>query len=267
MRIEDGTGELFSVPGIGWVFGNVLALPQDGAPGYGHGCILIKTNGTGASDSVYQNIGTQNSCDFNQLNLASDAPITDAGGFTATATIEAALQEIYQNLLTAQASIPLSLSAFREVDANGDVGDVTANGGILASDTTPIFRADANESQEIAWATGNVDPIALQISLPTDLDDTGNVTLDLWVYSGTTDAATFTVETSWGGAALVSDSASDSALKSATVHKVTATIDAGDVPANAGFVTIALTPTNAHATNAYQLCGARLNYKRKILTS
>ena len=43
-----------------------------------------------------------------------------------------------------------SLHDFRETDANGDVGAITANGGILASDTTPIMRgASGLISQEL----------------------------------------------------------------------------------------------------------------------
>jgi len=159
-------------------------------------------------------------------------------------------------------SIPFSLNSFREVDASGDVGNIAANGGLLASDTTPILRGDANESLEISWATGNIDPIQIQTTLPADFKGAANATLDLWVYSGSTDAATFTVETSWDGGTQVSDSASDAATKSATVHKITATIDAADIPDTAARVTIALTPTNAHATNAYQLVAARLNFTR-----
>jgi hypothetical protein len=158
----------------------------------------------------------------------------------------------------------ISLRDFREVDANGDVGAIAAACGVLGSDTTPILRAAATtESEEISWATGNVDPISVQLSLSSDeLDDTRDVTLELDVYSGTTDAATFTVETTWNAGTIVADSASDAATKSATAHTITATIAAADIPTSVRRVTIALTPTNAHASNAYQLVGARLKYYR-----
>jgi len=158
--------------------------------------------------------------------------------------------------------LPLSLHQFREVDANSDVGNAAANGGILASDTTPILRGDANETTEVFWATGNVDPIATQIVLPPDFDGTANVTVDLWVRSGATDAATFTVESGWDGGALVSDSASDAGTKSATLHKITATIAAADVPNTARLLTLVLTPTNAHATDGYALLGVAVNFTR-----
>lgn len=182
---------------------------------------------------------------------------------TAQTDIDAAQQDILD--LEADGAIGfvgLSVYSFREVDANGDVGNIAANGGVLASDTTPILRGNAAETAEIFWATGNVDPISTQIVLPPDFDGTANVTVDLWVYSGATDAATFTVESGWDGGALVSDSASDAGTLSATLHKITATIAAADIPNTARLLTLALTPTNAHATDGYGLLGVGINYTR-----
>lgn len=84
-----------------------------------------------------------------------------------------------------------------------------------------------------------------------------DVTLELWVSSGTTNGASFTVETGWDGGAFVSDSVDDSATKSATMHKVTATIAAADVPNAASLLTLVLTPPT-HGTDAIQLHGGRL---------
>lgn len=174
------------------------------------------------------------------------------------------------SILSGQGSLPISLYSFREVTAGGDVSNIAGNGGLLASDTTPILRGDAAESQEIAWAAGNADVIACQLTLPADFDDTADATLDLWVYTdnaggGGIDAATVGVETSWNGGAVVSDTATDG-TPAITAHKVTATIAAADIPADAAYVTIELTPA-AHASDPVQLVAARLNYKRKLLTS
>lgn len=192
---------------------------------------------------------------------ASLIGVEDAGGYTTSATVEACLAELYG--WAKVGTIPLSLYVFRECDANGDVGNIAANGGILASDTTPIMRGDAAESAEISWAASNSDPITTQISLPADFDDTADCYVDCWVYSGTTDAASIVIETSWNGGALVSDALDDSSTKSATVHLVTATIANGDIPANSKYVTIALTPP-AHTTDAIQLTAIRLRYSRKL---
>lgn len=197
---------------------------------------------------------------------ASLVGIEDAGTFTAETDVEAALQELYQNALTTQEALLIPLYAFREVSATGDVGNIAANGGVLASDTTPVQRGDANNSAEIFWATGNADPIGYSTSLPPDLDDTANVLLELEVSSGTTNEATIDVATSWDGGAEVTDSASDSGTNSATPHTVTATVAAADVPASAKRLTIRLTPPT-HATDTISLYSARILYKRKLLTS
>ena len=152
----------------------------------------------------------------------------------------------------------LSLYDFREVDAGGDVGNAAANGGLLASDTTPILRGNAAETQEISWATANTDLIALQASIPR-LRGTSDVLVDLWVNSGATDAATFTVESGWDGGALVLDTADDTATKSAVTHRITATLAAADVPDTADFVTLILTPA-AHATDTIQLLAIKVRY-------
>jgi len=165
-------------------------------------------------------------------------------------------------LLNGTRTIPIPLGAWREVTSGGDVGNVAAIGGVLASDTAPILRGDSNNSWEISWATGNVDPIGVQVPIPYDLDDTANVTLHLAVYSGSSDAATMGVASSWDGGSEVTDSADDSGTKSATRHVITATIAAADVPASASHVTLRLTPPT-HATNAIQLCSSWLSYTPK----
>ncbi len=202
---------------------------------------------------------------------ASLVGIEDAGTFTAAADVEAALAELYQHLFSTKGGcVPLALATFREVNSTGDVGDITANGGVLASDTTPVFEAVATSNEErILWATGNVDPIGISFTVPPDFDDTADAKLDLVVSSGTTNAATLVLASAWSAGAAgteVSDSADDSATKSATPHTISATIDKGDIPAGTVRVTLRLTPPT-HATDTISLYGARLTYKRKLLTS
>lgn len=189
----------------------------------------------------------------------------DGGSKTTAATVDAALDEIYVDRLTTSRAQPIPLGMWREVSSGGDVGNVAAIGGVLASDTAPILRGDANGSWEIFWATGNVDPAGVQLMLPPDFDDTGNAFVDLDVYSGATDAATMGVATSWNGGSEVTDSADDSGTKSATRHRITATIAHGDIPAGATHVTVRLTPPT-HASDGIALVGSQLRYTPKLLT-
>jgi hypothetical protein len=210
-----------------------------------------------------------------EADLFSDAPgsglstvgFDDVGNFTAAADPEAAIQEIYQHLLSSKVPLRCSLYDFREVSAAGDVGAIAANGGILASDTTPILRGDAAETQEIYWAAANSDPIACQFTLGDDFDDTRDVTVNLWVYSDNTntDPANFTVESGWNGGALVVDAAVDAA-PSGVHHKLAVTIANADIPAGAQRLTLILTPP-AHAADGIGLVGHRIDCGAKLLTS
>lgn len=198
---------------------------------------------------------------------ASDVDIVDAGSFTAQTEVEAALQELYQHVKSTKKSVLFSLRSAREVSSSGDVGNIAGAGGQLASDTTPILRADANESEEIAWAASNSDIISFDVSLPQDFDGTANATLDLYVAgAGTTDAATFSILTSWDKGSQITDTADDSATKSTSFHVVTATIAAADIPDAPTCVTIQLV-LGAHTTDVIMLGAVRLNYKGKLLTS
>lgn len=149
--------------------------------------------------------------------------------------------------------IYLSLNSFREMSSGGDVGDTSANGGVLASDTTPILLGDAAESQVLSWPSSNNDIVGCSVLLPPDLDDTRDVSVDLMTSSGgTTNAASFTVETGWDSGTIVADTATGAA--STTPGVITATVAAADVPASPRALTLMLTPT-AHTTDAKLLHG------------
>jgi len=156
--------------------------------------------------------------------------------------------------------LAINLNAFREVTAGGDVGNLAAHGGILASDSSPALQAVTNETEEISWVAGNVDMIATTLSLPLDLDDTKDVTVRLWVNSGAggPDAAHIDINTSWDAGVQVADVASDG-TPGAAIHAITATIGNADIPATPGFLTIQLAP-QAHATDQVAIHGIRIEY-------
>lgn len=160
-------------------------------------------------------------------------------------------------------TIGLPLVNFREA-TTGDVGAITANGGLLASDTTPALSGTGGTvSQQALWAASNVDQILIDVPLPEDFDGRDDALVELFVSSGTTNPASFTVTTSWDGGADVTDTATDAA-QSATTKKITARISAADIPDKPSFVTIALTPA-AHGTDAIVLKAARLRYFRRVV--
>lgn len=199
---------------------------------------------------------------------ASLVGVEDAGTFTLAADVEACLAELYQHALSSRKLLPgCSLFALREVSAAGNVGNIAGGCGNLGSDTTPILRGDAAESQEVYWAAGNSDIVAAQFALPADFDDTRDVTVTLRCYQDNTntDPANFTVESSWNGGALVVDTAAESGV-SGVEHDNVATIAAADIPAGARRLTLLLTPP-AHAADGIGLVEVRVEYGAKLQTS
>lgn len=201
---------------------------------------------------------------------AATVSYADAAGQTSAATVEALGAEILTDLLSAQSFIGIPLNQFRET-TNFDVGNIAANGGVLASDTTPILEAinaATDGCQRFNWASGEVDQITCQISLPPDLDTTADIKLYTRIASeGTTDAVGFTVDTFFneGDTKVVDTSATNQTVTYA--DKLT-TIAAADIPAAAagGTMTIGLTPV-AHTTDKMYMTGCKIYYTRALLTS
>lgn len=280
--VHDGSGVIEEVPGYGITRAYGTAVPT--GAGYAPGCLFIKITGS-AGDVIHVNNGTVTSASFSAIPTAgttgaADVGIADAGSFTANTTVEAALQEIFQHLISTGVTVPLPIQDFRSVSTSKDVGTTAAgagNGtgsGVMASNSTPALQATATtEHLGITWVTGDVVQIAIGITLPEDIDDTQDAYVDLYVQANTTDQApTFTVETSWISAnasgvgtlgSLVTDTAT--AVTSTGVQELTATIASGDVPAGAVALTLGLVPAT-HGTSEFILYGARLRYKGKLRT-
>lgn len=150
--------------------------------------------------------------------------------------------------------IPVSLMALREA-TNFDVSNIAANGGLLASDTTPVLDAinDATDGcQRVTWASSNNDQVVFQVPLPPDLDTDKDIVLHFRIKSaGTTNAVGFTVDSFFNeGDTKVVDTSETN--QTATWAEKIATIAAADVPAGAQTLTVGLTPV-AHTTDALYL--------------
>ena len=159
------------------------------------------------------------------------------------------------------AELALPLNTWRECTSGGDVANIAANGGVLASDTDPILRAaTTTEEMEIAWIADDVDAIICSVACPADLDGTLDVTVKAEVTAGTTNAFSATLATTWDGGTQVSDTLAGSAL--ATIHTATATVAAADVPDQPEMLTIQLTP-GAHAADAFLLHSMKVRYYRR----
>lgn len=212
--------------------------------------------------------------DTTGAHAASAISIADAGTFTAQTEAEAALQEIYQHLLSIQHFIPILLTTLREAASNqiaqaydtvtvdvplaslretdaSNVLAATNHYGVLGQDSTPILdfaNGDTDSNLRIAWAATNQDAIVAKVSLP-DIDVASDVTLRIRAaMSDTNNTPVIDVDSYFNeGDTKVSDATE--AVTGATVANYDVTIAAADVPAGAITLTFELTPA-AHANDA-----------------
>lgn len=65
--LHDATGTIISVAGAGILQAHGETVPTDGASGYMQGCLFIKTGVVGVTGVLFRNVGTNESCDFDQM--------------------------------------------------------------------------------------------------------------------------------------------------------------------------------------------------------
>lgn len=198
---------------------------------------------------------------------AGTVSIADSGDFTSKATVEAALQEIYQHLITAQGFLPVPLTTVREAPSNA-IPNTTANGGVLSSNTAPILNltdGDTDSALRINWALTETDAIVFQIPLPPDLDAGSDLVIHLRsAAGGATDTITINSDSYFNeGDTKVEDSVSVSGTAYAEKE---ITIAAADIPSGAQTFTCELTP-GAHATDALYITAIWVEYQKQLLTS
>lgn len=159
--------------------------------------------------------------------------------------------------------VPVPLTCLREITSN-DIPNAAGNGGVLASDTTPILEyvnGDTDSCLRLDWASSNNDPVAFSIPLPPDLDTSSDLEIHLRIASGgTTDAVGFDVDSFFNeGDSKVEDASGTNQTTSYT--EVTATVAAADIPAGAQTISVELTPV-AHTTDAMYCTAVWLEYTK-----
>ena len=205
-------------------------------------------------------------------HAASAISIADAGLFTATAQVEAALQEIYQGLLSAQGIIDIPTPYF---SAAGVALAAFADG---ASDV-PGFCVTA-KGMGVRWNNHAAPlPVACKLLIPPDADIAADMTLHVIAAKiGATagDLPKFTVEafnnvvgalydadTDFGGD---TDAMINASTK--TIQHVTRTLALANLAAYPNLMEITLKPkAGTLGTDDLIMFGAFIAYTKKILTS
>jgi len=192
---------------------------------------------------------------------AANVSIADAGNHTAQTTTEAALQELYQHLLSVQNFIPVSLESLIETDGT----NLVARLGIATTPVLDMAGGDADSSLEVNWVASNNDAVLFQVSLPPSLDVSADLVIHFRAKSGgATDTPTISSDAFFNeGDTKVEDVSS--ALGAAFAEN-TITIANGDIPAGAQTLTVELTP-GAHTTDTVVLSALWIEHKNSILTS
>ena len=159
--------------------------------------------------------------------------------------------------------VPVPLTSVREISSNA-IPNAAANGGLLASDSTPILNTtngDTDSAVRLAWAASNNDPIIFQVPLPPDLDEASAVEVHLRAaMAGATDTPVISADSYFneGDTKVEDDSA---AITGTSYAEYTITIAAADVPAGAQTLTCELTP-GAHTTDILYMTAIWVEYTR-----
>lgn len=160
--------------------------------------------------------------------------------------------------------IPIPLTSFREVAANATI-NAAGNGGLLASDTTPIFErvnGATDKQQRINWAASNSDELVASFPYPPDLDDTAAVTVNLLMkMAGATDTPTVAVSY-FEGVGDTNAGGNTAALGTTIAAAKSVTIAASDIGAYPAMASIGIVP-GAHTTDAAWLYACWIEYTRK----
>lgn len=193
--------------------------------------------------------------------IAANVSIADAGNHTAQTTTEAALQEIYQHLLSAQSFIPIPLESLLETDGT----NIVARLGVGTTPVLDMAGGDADSSLEVTWIASNSDAVLFQVPLSPALNTGADLVIHFRAKSGgATDTPTIASDAFFNeGDTKVEDVSS--ALGAAFAEN-TITIANGDIPAGAQTLTIELTP-GAHTTDTVVLSALWAEYTKSILTS
>jgi len=196
-------------------------------------------------------------------HLASAITVEDAGTFTAETTVEGAVQEIYQDLISEQKVIPIPIGSFIEEDGTA-LTKFTAG-------AKPGFQQLANKEVVLAW-DGNATPTAISVVVPfvdPGIDGTADAVVHILAkMAGATDTPKVVFEAFFGAGDTDCAGADPEITEGVTLTEYTMTIAAADVPEAPSSLTLILTPTAGEMnTDELHLYAAWLEVKSKLKTS
>ena len=242
-----------------------------GAVLYGAAAGKVTDNSAGAGNAIGQAMEAAGALNdivemvpYNVLSdTAANIEIVDADTHTDAANVEAALAEIYQGLLTAQATIPVPLGAITLEDGSALTKQATSATG---------FAQLANKETVIMVPVGGAQ-LALGFTVPVsqDLDNTADVTVHVLAgKDANNDALTLDCEVYPCKAGDVANADIQDTAAQAIVAAVTElvfTCGADGVLAAPGTLSVVLTAAGTNTGDKIYIYGAWVEYTRKILAA
>lgn len=160
--------------------------------------------------------------------------------------------------------IPIPLADLREVASN-NLLNAAGNGGLLATDTTPIFEytnGNTDSSLRLRWASSNSDAFTYQVTLPPDLDPSNPINIRyLAAMGGATDVPVLTCDHFFNVGGTIRTVATG-AVTGTTVAIYTVSIVAASIPTQPLTLSVEVTP-GAHTTDTLLLYAVWLEYTRR----
>ncbi len=174
---------------------------------------------------------------------------------------------LYTTLVSAQGYLPLPVESWRLVGSN-DVPATAADGGILSSNTSPVFQrvnAATDKALRIKWASSTSIEIFQQFAYPPDMDVTVAYTLNFRIgKSANTDATcTFTADL-FEGVGDTTRGGTTAVLGASAVTTYTRSIT--PTAGHPNFAVVCLTP-GTHTTDDIYLYLAYVLYQKKLLAT
>jgi len=195
---------------------------------------------------------------------AGTVSVADAGGFTATTTVEAALAEIYQNAVTAQSTIPIPLNAISQEDGTALTKQATTVAGFAQlADKEVVITIPIN------CTAGET--LQFTVPVPQDLDDTADISVNVLAGKAanndvlTLDCEVYPCAAGDTANADVQDTAAQTITQAAS--ELTFVCGADGVLAAPGTLTVVLALGGTNEGDAVYLYGVWIEYTRKILTA
>ena len=163
-------------------------------------------------------------------------------------------------------TLPIPLATLRDL-TTGAVPNAAANGGLLASDSTPVLNTVTGATDgalRLAWAASNSDAGGFLVGLPSDFDaDQDVVVYFRAAMAGATDTPTLALDSYFNeGDTKVEDATA--AVTGTGYAEYSATIAAADVPSGARTLSVEVTP-GAHTTDALYITAIWVEYTRKLI--